>query len=356
VTRSKFSRIATVSLLAVVLVLGAAQYAFAEKTIALGTGTFEVALAAGDTASDTIVVSNDGDEPFKALVYASDIVYDDKGASSYVRPTGQPGDFLKSPASWLTLRMPTDTAVLANTPYIELEPGQQMTIDFELAVPMNAVPGDHSAVVFFEVFDTEPTTGAASKISGRLGCRINVRVAGEVVERMDVAPFAVRGFVIGDRVPYSFTVSNQGNVDKRYVPSLVVLDSSEAETQRTQIEEQAVAYAQNVREHVGTLVLDRQLFGRYTVRAEVVYDREGGSTSERLVKDRTVWVFPLWFAILVVLAIGLPVLWLVWRSSVNSAEKRRTAARSARRTHTEAVGGGTALEEDVEEDPILDAE
>lgn len=324
-------RLLAVTLLAAGLVFGIASSAMAEKTIALSTGTIDLSLAPGSEASDTIAVANNGDEPFKAFVYASDVVYDEKGVPSYVRPTGAQGEFLKSTASWLTLRMPAETQVISNTPYIELDPGEEMLVDFHLTVPADAAPGDHSAIVFFEMFNNEPTTGTTSQVSGRLGARINVRVAGAVVEKIELAPYAVRGLVIGDVVPYSFTVSNEGNIDKRYVPSMVVLDSSEAEVQRTALEENPVVYAANAREYSGSVKLKKPLFGKYTMRAEIAYDREsesGGATVPDVVeKDRVFWVFPLWFVIALILVIALPVLWLIWRSSVKSA-----ARKAARRT------------------------
>lgn len=334
-SRSKsLFRLVAVTLVAVAFLFGIVSSAMAEKTIALSTGTIELSLAPGTTASDTIAVANNGDEPFKAFVYASDVVYDDKGVPSYVRPTGAQGEFLKSPASWLTLHMPAKTQVIANTPYIELAPGEEMLVDFDMVVPQGAAPGDHSAIVFFEMFDNGATTGTTSKVSGRLGARIIVRVAGDVVDRMDLAPYSVRGFVIGDAVPYSFTVANEGNVDKRYVPSMIVLDSSEAEVQRTKLEENPVAYAGDTRQYSGSVKLDKPLFGRYTMRAEIAYDKETGSAPgatvpEVLEKDRAFWVFPLWFVIAVILIVALPVLWLIWRSSVKSA---------ARRTPLEAPG------------------
>jgi dihydroorotate dehydrogenase (fumarate) len=324
--RSRGIRLAAVAMLAAAFVLGGVYYAFAEKTIALSTGTIELSLAPGSSASDKIAVANNGDEPFKAMVYTADVTYDEKGTPAYEKPDAATGDFLSSPASWMTLRMPTNTQVIANTPYIELQPGEEMIVDFDLVVPQGAEPGDHSAIVFFEMFDTEPTTGATSKISGRLGCRVILRVAGEVVERVNVAPFSARGFVIGDAVPYSFTVSNEGNVDKRYSPSLVVLDSSEAERQRTLLEEEATVYAGNSRQHSGSLQLERPLFGRYVLRAEVTYAREAGeqvgSTIPEIVqKDRAFWAFPLWFVIVAILVVALPVLWLIWRSTSKRAAR-----------------------------------
>jgi hypothetical protein len=331
ILRRIIQRSTAVILLAAVLVLGAAHVALAERTIALSTGTVELALVPGGEARETLAVANNGDEPLHALVYTNDVVYDEAGMPEYVKPTGAAGEFNRSPASWVSLRMPAETQVVANTPYIELAPGEEMLIDFEMRVPANATPGDYNAIIFFEMFDPDPQAGTSSQISGRIGARIVLRVAGDIIDRMDVAPFAVRGFVIGDAVPYSFRVSNEGNIDKRYVPSLVVLDGSEAERMRSQIETAPIVYAGNTREYDGGLKLTNANFGRYTMRVEIAYDKETGTSPgatipEKIVKDRTFIVIPLWFAVLVALIVVLPALWLIWRASVRRATTRPAAA------------------------------
>ncbi|MDO8880274.1 MAG: hypothetical protein Q7W44_05680 [Coriobacteriia bacterium] len=323
-------RFTAVLLLTAVVVLGTVHTAMAERTIALSTGTVDLALAPGGIATETIAVANNGDEPLAALVYTNDVVYDDEGLPEYVKPTGAAGEFNRSPASWLSLRMPAETQVIANTPYIELAPGEEMLIDFEMRVPDGATPGDYNAIIFFEMFNPEPQSGTSSQISGRIGARIVLRVAGDVIDRLDVAPYAVRGFVIGDVVPYSFTLANDGNIDKRYVPSLVVLDGTEAERMRSQIETMPIVYAGNTRGYDGGLKLTNANFGRYTMRVEIAYDKETGSAPgatipETIVKDRSFIVIPLWFAIVVVLVVALPILWLVWRTSVRGAAKKAAA-------------------------------
>lgn len=310
--------------------------ASAERTIALSTGTIELSLAPGGTASETIKVASTGDESIQALLYSSDVVYDEQGEPTYMRPTGASGEFLQSPASWLALRAPDETKIIANTPYIELDPGDEIPVDFEMRVPRNAAPGDYNAIIFFEMFDmTDADEGAVSRVAGRLGARVVLRVIGDIVDQLEVAPFSVRSFVIGDTVPYSFRVNNEGNIDKRYTPYLVVLDGSDAERMRSEVEENAVVYAGNQREYLGGLELENARFGRFTMRVEIDYNRETGpepgtTVPERIRVDRTFWVIPLWAAVAIVIALGIPVLWLSWRASVKSSEKKAAALRERR--------------------------
>lgn len=344
--------------IALVLLLGALVpgSAYAERTIALNTGTVELALAPGGRAAETIRVANNGDEPLKALLYTSDVRYDEQGQPTYVKPTGEAGEFLRSPASWMSLRAPDATKIIANTPYIELDPGQEIEIGFEMTVPANATPGDYNSIIFFEMFDAaDPETGTTSRISGRIGARIVLRVIGDIVDEIDVAPFSVRGFVIGNVVPYSFRVTNEGNIDKRYVPDLVVLDGNESERMRSTVETSAVVYAQNQREYVGGLKLENAGFGRFTMRVEVNYDKETGAEAgtvipERVRKDRTFWVIPLWFAVAAIGVVGFPAMWLSWRASVKSAarkDEKRESAREERRQRL-ADRRQTSYEDEVE--------
>lgn len=316
------TRAAAVTILTAVLLLGVVQIASGEQTIALSTGTVELALPAGGSAADKIAVANNGDEPLKAKIYTNDVEYDSAGMPEYVMPTGDASEYIKSPASWLSLRLPAETQVIANVPYIELAPGEEMILDFEMQVPPNAPPGDYNAIIFFEMFDDTGASGTSSKVSGRLGARIMVRVAGDVIEKLEVAPFWVRGFIIGDVVPYEFTFSNEGNVDERYVPELVVLDRSEKEIMRSQLEESAVVYAGNARVYSGGLELEKPLIGQYTLRTEMTYEAQGGSSGV-VEKDRTFWIVPLWLAVVVLLVLSLPILYLVWRSSVKADKKKR---------------------------------
>ena len=335
-------RLAAVTLLAAAVVFGAVPSAFAERTIALSTGTIELALAPGGNAAESLVVANNGDEPLMAFVYTNDVTYDAAGAPTYTKPTGAVGEINKSPASWLTLRMPADTQVIANTPYIELAPGEEMIIDFEMDVPQQATPGDYNAIIFFEMFDKEAAAGATSQVSGRIGARISLRVAGDVVDRLEIAPYSVRGLVIGDTVPWGFRIANDGNIDKRMTTSLVVLDGSENEKMRSVVESESIVYAGSARDYSGGLELEGVSFGKYTLRVEVAYEKESGTDGakvpDEMVKDRTFWVFPLWFVILLIIAVGVPALWLSWRSAQRASTHRDSGKDEAGRRRSRAPG------------------
>ena len=103
---------------------------------------------------------------------------------------------------------------------------------------------------------------------------------------------------------------------------------------RSVVETEAIVYAQGQREYVGGLALENAGFGRFTLRVEIAHERDTGDAgavvSERLHKDRTFFVIPLWFAIAVILGVGFPLLWLSWRASVNSAARKQVAREQVR--------------------------
>lgn len=298
----------------------------AERTIGLSTGTIELALAPGQAAQESVRLFNSGDESLRALIYTSDVQYDEEGLPTYTRPTGAEGEYLRSPASWLRLRVPDTTKIVSNTPYIEMQPGDEFQVSFDLVVPKNATPGDYNSIIFFEMFEfADDDEGAISRISGRIGARVRVRVVGDVVDKVELTPFKARTLVIGDMVPYTFQIKNDGNIDKSYSAVLQVLGSGESVVLESQVASEAVVYARGTREHADTLVLEGVGVGRYTLRAKAEYLKETGPepgtvVPEELVFDRTIWVVPLWMAIAFIVVFGALALWISWKM----AKKRLT--------------------------------
>jgi hypothetical protein len=311
--------------------------AFAKRTIGISTPSFEFNVAPGGTGKGNLVITNDGDESFNVLVYASNQKVDAKGVITYEVPNRDTQGFANSPAMWLRLALPKTTKSFGNTPYIEMKPGDRVPVGFSFQTPSDTAAGDHPAVIFFEMFDLPKSQpGSSSKVSGRVGSRIRIRVQGDVTENVDAQPFVVRQFVVGDQVPYVFTVRNRGNVDQQITAQLAVFDSNEAEKYRATVVTESALFAGTDKEVSGVLVPENAWLGRYVVRLEVAYPRQSavkGSTDiQRVVKERTIWVAPLWLIIIVIVIAGLGILWLMWRRAL--ARARKDAAREKQ------AGGG----------------
>jgi hypothetical protein len=339
--------------------VGAASPAFAVRTLGLSSPSFDFNVAPGAGGTGDLFVINDGTEPLRVLVYFSNQKVDAKGQQTFQTPTRDSGDFLTSPASWCQVQLPKDTKSIGNVPFLDLKPKEKVPVKFTFDVPQGVASGDHQVFLFFEMIDaTSSSSGVATTVQGRLGTHIRIRVQGAVNEALDVRPFTVRQFIIGDGLPWQFTVRNDGNIDEQVTSSISVLDTSEAELARSDAVTGTVVYAKTLLERSGNLSLKGAALGQFTVRLTTKYsDGSGASNATKtVVKDRTIWVVPLWLAIVLVAVVGMLALWLSWRAAVRSAERRldrrdrRTAAVEAQRGATlRGRSGRTAPPEDYED-------
>ncbi|KAF0208714.1 MAG: hypothetical protein Q8S43_07415 [Actinomycetota bacterium] len=306
--------------------------AVAVRTLGLSTGKFEFTVAAGQKGSGEVVVMNSGDEPLQVLIYAANQKIDAKGQAEYVVPSPEDTNAITNAASWLRLTIDAEQKALGNTPYIDLKPGQRVPVHFEFEVPDGVPPGDHQIMLFFQMMAGEaPKDSSGTAVSGRLGSRIRVRVKGDIVERLEVRPFAVRNFIIGDTIPYTLLIRNDGNIDKTVNGRVMLLDGSENELESSAVATETTIFAGSNVELSGSLGKGR--IGRYTARFEMKYPKEGSDSgvAERIVKDRTVIIIPMWLAVGLILVVGGAALWASWRMSVKAAERRIRRERAAKR-------------------------
>ncbi|MBN2848621.1 MAG: hypothetical protein JXP72_09285, partial [Coriobacteriia bacterium] len=272
--------------------------AVAEKTIGLSSGTFAFEVEPGDTGEGEVVVSNDGDEPLKALVYVTDVKIDDAGEQDFVEPQRQGASILTTPASWFRIFMPADSKSVGNTPYIELDPGERLPIRFEFLPPAGTPSGDHNVVIFFEMFElAEGSDGAAAQVSGRLGARVALRVNGPVIENLTIRPFDVPSFRIGDAVPFTFTVNNAGNTNKRVQATAELLDGSERTVVASVVASDTAIYADSRYRFEGALNTGGGRLGPHTFEVKLRYFLEDASTPTELIEQRTVWLVPMWLVL-----------------------------------------------------------
>jgi len=305
--------------------------AFATRTLGLSAGTFRFDLAAGQQGDGQVIVMNDGSEPLKVMVYASDQSVDAKGGVTYQTPTRADLSSLALPSSWTTIKMPENSKSLGNIPYLELAPGQRVPVNFSITVPPNVAPGDHNVIIFFESFEPPKTgQGAQSNVAGRLGARVTLRVAGEFVRKLEVRPFTVPAYVIGGEVPFDFLVRNTGNVDQRIGARVLLLDRNDNEVQRRTAIDGTTNFAGTNLESSGTIIADKMPFGQFKVRLDVSpVDDTGKATNsgaDTISESRTVWLIPFWLIAVVGVVLVLVLLRIVWVVAARSARRRQKIA------------------------------
>jgi hypothetical protein len=343
--RSTVRRLAALALvMALALPMALPMPASAVRTVGISAPTFDFNVAAGQAGKGELYVINDGTEPIKVMVYSANQKTDAKGKVTYEVPKfGEPG--FAGPATWFRIQMPQDSKAIGNTPYLEMKPKQRVLVKFNFEVPSGVAAGDHQVLIFFEMFDFAQGGGMLSTVSGRVGSRIRVRVQGTLVEKLTVQPFNVRGLVIGDVLPYDFVVRNDGNVDKTVSARLEILDAGENVLQESSVMTETTLYSRSMSEQRASLTLKGVGIGKFTARLTATYpkepDAQGEAVPVEIVKDRTIWVVPLWLVIGVVVLVGGLVLWLTWRGAV-AAAGRASRPKRARRTRHDDEGPPTA--------------
>lgn len=331
---NRLSRGAALSALTLSLLLVMPSVASATRTLGLSTGSYKFNVAAGRSGKGDVVVMNDGTEPIKVLVYTANQAVDNKGKAVYSTPDIDDPSSLDSPATWIRVQMPEQSKAVGNVPYLELKPKQRVPVRFSFVVPPNVPPGDHQVLLFFEMFEfSKANNGAVSRLSGRLGTRIKVRVQGNLVERLDVRPFAVPRIVFDNEVPYTFVLRNEGNIDKTMDVRIALLDRNEEEKLSSQVITDTPLYANTSLEAAGKTRASG-LLGLYTLRLTAEYPKEGASgqaVPEQIVKDRAVWFVPLWLAGVLAVLLGLLILYVVWRLGASSGSRRSSRSERGRR-------------------------
>jgi hypothetical protein len=325
--------------------LAAPPVAMAERAMSLSASKFDFTAMPGQDGAGSVAVINEGDEAITVRVYAADQLIAADGTASYVVPSIDANQ-LSSPASWVTFELPEDAKSTGNIPYVVIEPGKRVPVRFEVAVPESATPGDRQAVLFFEMFSPQGPEGGTARVNARLGARIQTRVDGELIEKLDVRPFTLPAFVIGSLPPYSFTVRNDGNIDQRVSARLLVLDRSENEKTAAEVLTDTPVYASTNFSKKGVLELPKSSIGRVHVRLLLSYTGDSG-VAKSVEKDRTLWAMPLWLVVAVGVLLALLVLTGVWAASRRAAE--RSAERRSRDTASESWGHADSAHTDEDD-------
>ncbi|NTU72346.1 MAG: hypothetical protein HGB10_11095 [Coriobacteriia bacterium] len=304
--------------------------AHAKRTIGLSSGTFSFEVPESGELTGSVVVSSEGDEPIKVMVYAADQKIDATGKVSYTVPTRADVSSLKNPSSWVKVSMPANSLSIGNIPYLELAAGEKVPIEFSLSVPRDTAPGDHNILIFFESFDLPGGANSQSVISGRLGARIQLKVAGERFKKLEVRPFNVPTFVINGAVPYDFTTMNLGNTDVRVGARVLFLDrNGNTLAEQTPINGRTLFAGSNTLS-TGTVMAQGLALGPHTVRLDVTeVDDEGNAINQgadTINQEKSVWLIPLWLIIAVGAFVVLVFVRAIWSASARNTQRKAERA------------------------------
>jgi hypothetical protein len=182
---------------------------------------------------------------------------------------------------------------LSSIPSVTLAPGEQKTLDIQIAVPGDAGPGGHYGVIRFTAAPPEVDQSAVS-LSASVGSLILVSVSGDVQEKATIEQLAAaKGGKVGTAFEYGpidiiTRIKNSGNV--HFKPSGTVrvtnifgkeVASFELNERRTNVLPSSIRKYENR--------LDKKLlFGKYNIQADVVYGADNKIASE----TASFWVIP----------------------------------------------------------------
>lgn len=174
-----------------------------------GRPDFGYAASPGSVINDHFALVNISAQPLDLYVYGADAVDAAGGALSY-----QPRDAkILGASGWLAL------PDVNGSPLIHVQARSTAILPFQLRVPANASPGDHTAGIAVGL--TAFVKGASTKnltFEQRVVAKVRVRVSGTAVAKLAIQHLqasysgVVNPFGAGT-VTLTYTVSNIGNID-----------------------------------------------------------------------------------------------------------------------------------------------
>ncbi len=162
----------------------------------------ELSALPGATLQETVKFRNDSPTDMTVAVVTADfIVNDNQGTPIAVSETVS-GRW--SLSSWIT----------TSPKNLVLPSGQTSVIDLVIAIPDNAAPGGHYAMVTYEpIPEAGLEAGSGSEIRPKVGSLIYLNVVGDVVEAANLKSFAVENkFAHYGPIKLSAEIENLGDV------------------------------------------------------------------------------------------------------------------------------------------------
>ena len=211
-SRRPASALVALALAVVALVSPAAAAMADDATIGIAGGPakdsgpddrsrFSYDVQPGQTVNDRYVVRNTGTTDQQVTVFGSDAYNTNDGAYALL----ETGATSKDAGSWVTFAGKASVQVA-------LAPSEQKVLDFTVAVPADAIPGDHAAGI---VISAQGVDGQV-KVDRRVATRMYVRVAGALQPNLTISSISAGQSV--DWNPFTgstditVTLHNAGNV------------------------------------------------------------------------------------------------------------------------------------------------
>ncbi len=282
--------------------------AYALRKLSLSPASFEFSAAPGAEISNLFLLENEGDEDLAyVFVYSTNVKVAKNARERYELPKPEE-PVLNSPASWVFIKVPDPTKILGNFPFLDIKKGQKREVAFSIKIPDNAPPGDYTTVVFFETREPQQAGKIGTNIAGRVGCRIRIRVQGEIIENNFFDRLNVRHLVVGNIIPFELKIVNKGNIDAAGEVKIRIKNSDNVIYEKT-LAKKAYLYARNNLSYSGALEIPKLGFGTRKFEAVFEYKDWKGNKKE-LRKEATFFAVPLTLFYLFLLLIAAIILFV----------------------------------------------
>lgn len=167
----------------------------AEGSFTVAPLKIQVEADPGQTITGTLrVFTSSGGERYAAAV--GEARQNDDGSYTYLEPSGRSEDI----GSWIEVEPKQFTS----------GPGATEPINWTIAVPEEADPGDHLGVIYVTQV-AEPKAGTVT-LQTRIAVRVELLVRGEIVFRPVLRSFSVPKVASGGPIDLTFALANKGNV------------------------------------------------------------------------------------------------------------------------------------------------
>lgn len=164
-------------------------------------GWFLYEVDPGEVIQDEALLINNNDQTTHLTLDPLDAALTADGAFSLIRGPEDNKDI----GTWIKIEQTE----------FDLEPHTQLTVPFTIEVPQTAEVGDHIGGLAVYESEKEPETvlksgGAKVGISTRVGARIYLTVAGDIVRDWSIYHKLFYGQA--DKIKFRFTIANRGNI------------------------------------------------------------------------------------------------------------------------------------------------
>lgn len=249
----------------------------------------ELTLDPNTQVDKSISVTNQGDHNLKIRVYVAPYSFLSESSSSDFETQTEYTQIYH----WIKIQ--DQNANYQEETEYNIAPHASATINYRVEVPASAPGGSQHACLFVETIPDETANQNGITTISRAAIKIFATVSGDTLKDAEVSNYHSSSVVIGGNISAKANVKNIGNVDIK--PTLTLrVNALNGETVFNETTITAVFPEQD--NEIKIDWPETPQFGIYNVKASL------NALGENTLIEKTVFVFPVWFLILVIIILA----------------------------------------------------